>query len=274
MRTEHPSNRARGAHPQPAGGLAKWRGWPRAILDLLLPRECALCESVLEASESASGMCATCAGALPGSGATRCAGCGLRCAARPCPACQAGTSTPAPPTLVCCDYAPPADRLVTAFKYGRRIALGRAIGAAMAERLEQHRRQHALPPGVVLVAVPIAPSRLARRGFDQAAVLARQVGGRCGLRVVAAGLSRVRDTRPQPGLARDERSRNLDGAMAGSAALAGRPVVLVDDVITSGATLYEAERAVRAAGGEPSLRLAFARTPAPGTDGEWADAAT
>lgn len=247
-----------------------WRRLPRSLLDLLLPRECALCESVLEASESAAGMCADCVAALPGARAARCGRCGLRSSADPCPGCRLADPS-SPRTLVCCDYAPPADRLVTAFKYGRRLALGRAIGAAMAMRLEADRCEHPLPRDTALLAVPISSGRLARRGFDQAAALARQVGARSGLPVVAAGLVRIRDTRPQPGLDRGERERNLGGAMAARVSLAGRPLVLVDDVVTSGATIAEAERAVRAAGGEPVLRLAFARTPAPGVNGEWAD---
>src|SRR5690606_20172920 len=132
---------------------------------------------------------------------------GLRGDAGPCPACRAAGEPL--PTLVCCDYAPPVDRLVTAFKYGRRLPLGRAIGAAMALRLGEYRRAHPLPRDTALLAVPIAPSRLARRGFDQAAVLARHVGARSGLPVVPAGLVRVRDTRPQPGLARQDRGENL-----------------------------------------------------------------
>lgn len=245
-----------------AGRAQAWRGLPRALFDLLLPRECALCALALEPGESAAAMCAACASALPGADVSRCSGCGLRGGPGPCPACRAAGDPTS--TLVCCDYAPPADRLVTAFKYGRRLALGRAIGAAMAGRLELHRRRLPLPAGAALLAVPIATARLAHRGFDHAAVLARHVGARSSLPVITAGLQRVRETRPQPGLARDCRHDNLRAAMLGSPALAGRPLVLVDDVITSGATIREAERAARAAGGLPVLRLAFARTPAPG----------
>ncbi len=245
-----------------AGHAPAWRRLPQALFDLLLPRECALCALALDPGESAAAMCADCARALPGAGASRCIGCGLRGDPGPCPACRAAGDPI--PTLVCCDYAPPADRLVTAFKYGRRLALGRAIGAAMAARLEEHRRTLPLPAGAALLAVPIAPSRLARRGFDQAAMLARHIGARSGLPVATAGLRRVRETRPQPGLARDRRRDNLRAAMLGAPALAGQPLVLVDDVITSGATIREAERAALAAGGRPVLRLAFARTPAPG----------
>jgi len=267
MPTDSASNQPALPGSAPLGAAAGWQRWPRAVFDLLLPRECALCAVVLEAAESAAGMCADCAAALPGASAPRCAGCGLRSLARRCRACHAaGQSDPALPTIVCCDYAPPADRLVTAFKYGRRLALGRAIGTAMALRLDEYRREHPLPVGAALLAVPIAPSRLASRGFDQAAVLARHVSARSGLPMAGARLARVRDTRPQPGLARDDRGGNLRGAMAGSPALAGRALVLVDDVITSGATIGEAERAARTAGGEPVLRLAFARTPAPGAD--------
>lgn len=245
-----------------AGHAQAWWRLPRTLFDLLLPRECALCALALGAEESAAAMCADCAGALPGAAAPRCVGCGLRGGPGPCPACRA--SGDPIPTLVCCDYAAPADRLVTAFKYGRRLALGRAIGAAMAGCLERHRHALSLPADAALLAVPIAPSRLAHRGFDQAAVLARQVGERSGLAVVTGGLRRVRETRPQPGLARERRRDNLRLAMLGAPSLAGRPLILLDDVITSGATIREAERAALAAGGRPVLRLAFARTPAPG----------
>ena len=250
--------------PSASTGCAPaWRRLPQALLDLLLPRECALCAGVLEPAESAAGICVECARSLPGADAPRCAVCGLRNGTAHCPSCGAGAASI--PTLVCCDYAPPADRLVTAFKHGRRLALGRAIGAAMAARLEAYRQGRALPSGTALLAVPIAPSRLAGRGFDPTALLARRIGACSGLPVASAGLARIRDTRPQPGLARASRRDNLHGAMRGSPALAGRTLVLVDDIITSGATIREAERAALAAGGRPVLRLAFARTPAPGS---------
>src|SRR5690606_10773934 len=101
-----------------------WRRLPRSLLDLLLPRERALCAGVVAA--------------LAGARAARCGRCGLRSSGAPCPGCRrAGPSSPR--ALGCGDHAPPADRLVTAFTSGRRLALGRAVGAAMAMRLEADR---------------------------------------------------------------------------------------------------------------------------------------
>lgn len=239
--------------------------WLQRLLDALLPRACALCALALSPDESVAGLCGDCAAVLPGATAPRCPGCALRGERTLCPACRLAR-TPPTPTLACCDYAPPADRLVLAFKYGRRLELGRAIAGSMALRLASHRQEHGLPPDAALLAVPASPARLSRRGFDQAALLAHRIAAASGLPVIAAGVRRIRDTAPQPGLARERRSANLHGAMHGTSALGGRPLILVDDVITTGATLTEAERAARAAGGEPVLRLAFARTPPPDAD--------
>lgn len=239
-------------------------GWPRflgRLVDQVLERQCALCAMPLEPGGSPSGFCTACLDTLPGAGAPRCPGCALyQPRAELCPSCS-NRSAQHTPTLVCCDYAPPVDRLVTAFKYGRRFALGRAIGALMAQQL--HASRQARPPGpeCALLPIPIAPSRLASRGFDQAALLAHQIAARNQLPVASAGLRRVRETRAQPGLPRSKRQDNLYQAMHGSPALATRLLILVDDVITTGATMREAERAVLAAGGRPILRLAFARTP-------------
>ena len=115
-----------------------------------------------------------------------------------------------------------------------------------------------------LVPMPLAPARLAERGYNPALLLARRLPpARC----LTDGLRRVRDTPPQRGLTRAERQRNVRGAFAvhgpHAAALRDQRVVLIDDVMTTGASLHEAARALRAAGVAHITALTLARTELP-----------
>ena len=122
-----------------------------------------------------------------------------------------------------------------------------------------------LPPGLsegigreyVLVPIPLHPARRAWRGYDQALLLARDASERWGIPVVEA-LARTRDQEPQARLDPDRRRANMRGAfrVARPAAVAGRPVLLVDDVATTGSTLLEAAQALEGAGASWILSLA------------------
>ncbi len=112
----------------------------------------------------------------------------------------------------------------------------------------------------VVVPVPLHRARLASRGFNQAALLARPLSRALGVPLVAGRLSRVRPTRPQVGLDADARKDNVRGAFRLRRAVGGR-VLLVDDVRTTGATLAEAARVLREAGAEVRT-LTLARAPA------------
>ena len=114
-----------------------------------------------------------------------------------------------------------------------------------------------------LVPVPLHRSRLFARRFNQAAELARAVSGRCGVPVEPLALVRRKRTSPQVGLSKSQRAINLQGAFLVPdemrARVAGRRVVLIDDVVTSGATANAAARALRRAGAAEVDALAFAR---------------
>jgi ComF family protein len=124
----------------------------------------------------------------------------------------------------------------------------------------------ALAPGEApqrIVPVPLHPRALRRRGFNPAAVLARAVARVRGARVVPGALERTRDTPSQTGLDRPGRRRNVRGAFRARGAQPER-VWLVDDVVTTGATLAEAARALREAGAREIVAVCAARTPPPG----------
>ena len=117
-----------------------------------------------------------------------------------------------------------------------------------------------LPSGEeeIIVPVPTDPKRRRRRGFNQSELLACEIGRRLGMQVMPA-LRRVQQRRPQTGLSAVERKKNLVGCMAADECVRGRKVLLVDDVLTTGATVYEAARALYAAGAESVSVFAAAR---------------
>jgi len=107
---------------------------------------------------------------------------------------------------------------------------------------------------------PLAPARLRERGFNQALELAKTLSRDLGIEYRAAGIVKVRETNPQPGLGRLERARNLRRAFRCDANVDGLHVALVDDVMTTGATAQELARVLKAAGAARVSVWTVART--------------
>ena len=187
------------------------------------------------------------------------------------------------PCAVCASHPPPFDaitaatyytdcsrRLVLAFKHGRKLALARLMATMIAARL---------PPcaaATLVIPVPLHRVRLWFRGFNQAGLLARELAARTGLAWLPDGLVRTRRTPKLGGLGRGERRELLDGAIAVPRSardrIAGASVLLVDDVMTSGATAEACARALRKAGA-PSVRVACFSRVLPGGERETPEAA-
>jgi ComF family protein len=171
-------------------------------------------------------------------------------------------------TVVAFDYAFPWDRAILDLKFHSRTDLAEPLAAALAQALQDDAQQQACPapPERVecLVPIPLAPARLAERGFNQTALLARQLSQRLGIPVVPQALLRPVDTAHQADLPRAQRALNLRGAFMFDpqqrAALAGKRVALVDDVVTTGATATAAARELLRVGIRSVEVWAVART--------------
>ena len=145
-------------------------------------------------------------------------------------------------TLGCFSYHFPVDRLVHALKYQHRLVVAAFLAHSLAEALPTPAE---LPPADLLLALPLSVPRLRQRGFNQALEIARPLARRLGLPLLAEGTTRVIDTAPQASLPWQERHRNIRGAFECALDLTGKTVVVVDDVMTSGATLNEFARILK-----------------------------
>lgn len=151
-------------------------------------------------------------------------------------------------------YAFPADALVQAMKYGHQLALAPTLAGLLAEAAATRERPD------VLVPMPLHPLRLRERGFNQALELAKIIARQLGIPLLPRGAERTRATPPQVGLPWNERTANLRGAFSSSLDYAGKHVAIVDDVMTTGASLNELAKALRRQGASEVSAWVVART--------------
>nr|WP_232348103.1 ComF family protein [Cupriavidus taiwanensis] len=239
---------------QAAGAAA--RAWSGAR-EQLLPSACALCGAVQRQV-----VCVPCAAALLRP-VRRCPVCALALGRHwHCPACGASPRAfDHAHTLG--DYASPQDQLVLVLKFGHALPLAAWLASRLADGLPRAwaAARHAAPD--LIVPVPLSPQRLAARGFNQAWEIARPLARHLGLRADPVLLQRQRDTGSQRALDLAARQVNLRGAFAPTRAtrLDGLHVALVDDVMTSGATLQEAAAVLKAQGAVRVSVIVALRTP-------------
>lgn len=217
------------------------------------PSQCLICRAWPAAT-----LCPRCVARF-GAPMPRCEGCAL-----PVPAgvvrCGACLREPPPfeRCLVATGYGWPWARCIGQFKFRRDPGLAAPLAAVLAAAPGV---AQALAEADLVLPVPLSAERLAERGYNPAQLLAQALAPR---RVRTGLLLRTRHTPPQHGLPRAERLKNVRGAYAvdplKTSQLHGRRVALVDDVMTTGASLREAALALRAAGAAHITALAFART--------------
>ncbi len=229
----------------------------RALERLLLPNVCVACDGPVSREGPDELICSLCRARLrrPSRGCHRCQ--------QPLP--------PVGPCRFCSDWpdvlrrvrsaawlGPEAREIVHHLKYEGYTALGRPVAELIARAVPR-------PAHSVLVPVPLGPGRERDRGYNQAAVIARALGTVWSVPVAESLLRRVRDTRSQTALTPEERRSNVARAFAAASLpshrgrRSGAAVILVDDVLTTGATLAASAAALATAGWSELGAVTFAR---------------
>ena len=232
------------------------------LVDLVYPPRCPLCG---EGVAQQGGLCTPCWSTLVIPGEPSCSSCSRPFANADLSAqaqCAVCMANPPRHDGICAGtlYNEPSRKLILAFKHGGKIALApllaRLIAARLPERVEGQ-------DAALIVPVPLHRWRLWRRGYNQAALLARELAKLGAGELVVDGLIRTKPTPSLGGLGRQQRERALAGAIAVKPSLlknvCGKDIILVDDVLTSGATSDACVATLKRAGAR-SVRIAcFAR---------------
>ena len=223
-------------------------GGEQRALSALLPQSCLLCA----ADSGAALLCHDCHEVLPRLPATLCPVCAL-----PTPHGETcGECLKRRPhfdaTVAAFAYAFPMDALVQQLKYAHRIAIADFFAGELL--------QHPLPRTDLMVPLPLSARRLAERGFNQAVEIARPLARALAIPLLLDGGARVIDTAPQTLLPWKERRKNVRHAFECSLDLAGKSVIVVDDVMTTGATLDEFARVLKDHGAERVTAVVVTRT--------------
>jgi len=235
-------------------------GWLARFGRALLPARCLVCG---EPGEQGRDLCAECRRALPWN-VPACGRCGLPLGAgEDATTAICGRCLRKPPPLdrayAAFRYAFPVDRLLPRFKFHSDLAAGRELSDALCASLAAAVAAGDARPGA-LVPVPLHPRRLRSRGYNQALELARPLAKAFAIPLLPEGLRRVRDIAPQSDLGALARRRNPRGAFAAADGLPAY-VALVDDVMTTGATLHECAKVLRRAGVQRVDAWVVARVP-------------
>ncbi len=214
-----------------------------SVLGFVYPPHCLLCRTPLEETD---GLCPACWETLGIIHDPRCGRCGCPGVSRPCANC-ADKAFVFSRLFALTTYSQPAQRLVHMLKYQGQTAAGQTLGRALGRMLEGKSLAEA---GPVVVPVPLHGSRLRERGYNQSVLIARALARVLDLTVEDRALKRIRATETQTNLDSVERGANMEGAFRCRRRdrVKNRRVLLVDDVITTGATANACAAALLEAG--------------------------
>jgi ComF family protein len=233
--------------------INRWRRGSSSLLSRLWPQDCFVCGQ----PGGDVAICTACEQELPWLGADCCPVCAL-----PTPEGQlCGQCLRSPPhfdaTRAAFLYAHPVREMILALKFGAAFAVEDVLARSLLKVAGDLAADCIVP-------MPLHRTRVAERGFNQSLELAKKAGYALGIRVLPRLVERDVNTAHQAGLPIKQRRKNLRGAFRCVESVAGLHVLVVDDVITSGATLNELARTLKLAGATHVTNLLVARTPREG----------
>jgi len=231
--------------------------WSRKILDLIYPPHCTLCG---DSGHAGLELCPACLADLPHNRLC-CSICALPLPGSDAHALVCGECQRKRPAFDQClapfRYEGRIRELIARFKFRGDLATGRLLSTLLGNFLAE-----ADLGGVeALIPVPLHPSRLHERGYNQALELARPLVRRLGVTLLPLACRRARATPPQSGLDQRERRRNLRGAFETTSPINARHLVVLDDVMTTGTTVGELAKVLKRAGAQRVDVWALARRP-------------
>lgn len=223
------------------------------FLNLFLPSRCPVCQGRSD-RHAINPICSTCWETIGPYRGSACRRCGLPTISEATLSCASCVRDEPPYSVVLCYgiYEGVLREAIHAFKFRGVKRLARPLGHLMSGL--------PVPEADAVLPVPLHPARLREREFNQSALLGRRISLQTGIPLMLGALEKVRETVPQTDVPGKERAKNVRKAFRASEKVAGKRIVLVDDVITTGATTNECAATLRSAGAGEVIVVALARS--------------
>lgn len=224
-----------------------------SLVNTLFKQKCLLCDAQSDALEAnIHAVCKACLNELPRHPKTSCPQCGLSSGGQLC-----GSCISSPPdfdvTTSVFLYDFPIDSMMVRYKYGNMLSLCAFFGQILSEKVDLNNVDLIIP-------MPMHPARIKERGFNQAHEIAKVLTKNCKEKLDFKSVERIKLTPPQASLPLKERVKNIKGAFKVSGDLSGKRIAIVDDVMTTGASLNELAKTLKKSGASHVECWVIART--------------